>query len=340
MMKRLKTFLGIAILSLFVLSLALASTTLVRAQGDGDTDDDGVDDDLEAENKRVVEVSADGSGFTIHSKRESQAREDELEITVNVASNLKIALHYNAESDSTEFELEFDIVFYKLVEYVDANANGIYDPLTDSKVQEIALTSFSAPSHTTETAADGTTIHVLTAKTTDNVFEIQLRVLEQFNVMNGSMVTPGEGKIDIKITNFPYNQGGSDLALYVRLESQSEYEAESITDDESNGYSSEEAGVETSETGFAGFFTWAESAMIDGVAKPVKASVLAQDEIEPEEHMLYLCYPRGTNIIHDPKIGVEGITTPVSILGYVLLIAVIGGAIAVIAIVYRRRRVQ
>ncbi len=339
-MNRMKIFFGIAIVGLFFISLTFASATLVRAQSASDADHDGVDDTVEAENKRVVEVSTDASGFTIHSKSESQAREDQLEITVNVASNLKIALHYDSESDSGEFELEFDIVFYKLVEYVDVNANGIYDPLEDTKVQELALVSFGAPTYTTETAADGTTIHVLTAKTTDNVFEIQLRVLEQFNVMNGTVVSPGEGKIDIKITNFPYNQGGSDLALYVRLESQSEYEAEAVTDDESNGYSSDEVGVETSETGFSGFFTWAETAMIDGVAKPVKASVLAQDEIEPGEHMIYLCYPRGTNIVHDPKIGVEGITAPTSFLGWVILIAVIGGAIAVVAMVYRRRQAQ
>jgi len=63
-----------------------------------------------------------------------------------------------------------------------------------------------------------------------------------------------------------------------------------------------------------GYFSWENRALVDGATKPVNSSLTKEEE----RVLINLCYPRGTSIIHDPKLGV-GILTPflTPILGYV-----------------------
>ncbi|MHA1211371.1 MAG: hypothetical protein ACTSSH_02815, partial [Candidatus Heimdallarchaeota archaeon] len=53
-----------------------------------------------------------------------------------------------------------------------------------------------------------------------------------------------------------------------------------------------------------GFFSWSEIALVDGVEQPVLASPFEADDFE---HKLYLNYPLGDLIIHDPKVGVMNV---------------------------------
>ena len=67
--------------------------------------------------------------------------------------------------------------------------------------------------------------------------------------------------------------------------------------------------------GFMAGFTWAEFADVDGIQMPVyvtspedvEADDDEDDEDDDDDEKIYIVYPRGTHIYHDPKIGVLGI---------------------------------
>ena len=98
--------------------------------------------------------------------------------------------------------------------------------------------------------------------------------------------------------------GSSQLALYTKLESGIEYEEEDHTEDEKEGYASDEEGVIVKHLDYAGVFTWKENALIDGVSKRVLTSTIEVDDEDENEQKMYLNYPRGSHIYHDPKVGV------------------------------------
>lgn len=124
---------------------------------------------------------------------------------------------------------------------------------------------------------------------------------------NNSLITPTKPKIDIEINNFNFLNSSSKLTLYVSLESSTPYEEHDDTEDEKYGYAISEEAVSTIQNDFTGIFSWSENASVDGVTKLINASALATDDYDSNDQKIYLIYPQGTYIIHDPKIGLEGI---------------------------------
>jgi len=61
--------------------------------------------------------------------------------------------------------------------------------------------------------------------------------------------------------------------------------------------------------GFAADFTWAETALIDGMVMDVLTSPIDTDHDDSDSDKMYIVYPRGAHIYHDPKIGMVGILT-------------------------------
>ena len=66
----------------------------------------------------------------------------------------------------------------------------------------------------------------------------------------------------------------------------------------------DEAEIDILMTDINGFFSWKESAEIDGVTHSVNSSI---HEVSATEQEIYLNYPQGDEIIHDPKIGFENL---------------------------------
>jgi hypothetical protein len=178
----------------------------------------------------------------------------------------------------------------------------------------------------TQTTADNKTISIINATMANGLFSVQLYAVEHWEFINGSWVNPAEVKFDIAIHNFNYSNGGSDLALKTTLVSTTEYAIEYETDDEEAGDASDEEEVKTTANGFTGFFSWTNTTLVDGIEKQVKLSPLSTSG---EDEILYLNYPRGVNIIHDPKIGISGILKMPT--DYTIFIVV--GIIAVIAVI-------
>ena len=280
-----------------------------------DEDDDSVDDDFEDLNERKVQVELDENQIEIESILENGEKKDKIELKLEYnVDGLKIKLSYEEEYDEidssseleTEHELSIEVEFRELIEYIDTDENGMYNESIDQEIQVYNIDSFTTPIYSTISIDENSTLHYLNISTTDGIFTVHIYVAEEFTEVNTILITPTQTKIDIEIKDFNYLETDSQLALYTKLESEEEFYEESETDDEEHGYKNNESGIETIQNGFIGFFTWAESATIDGLEKEIRVSPVESDDDQVNEKV-YINYPRGDLIYHDPTLGIANI---------------------------------
>ena len=285
----------------------------VDPEEDEDDDDDGVDDDYEDENEREVKVEYSDNEIQIESQLKTGDIKDEFQIKVEAGDDLAIKLEYEEETVvdavETELELEFKVVFKSLIEFIDMDGNGIYNTDNDTEIQEYTFEEFDPIVYAPILQPDNSTLHYLNISTVDNVFTAHLFDAGDFMNLSTTVLTPTEVKIDIEINDFPYLNDSSQLAVYTKLETSSEMEEDDETEDEENGYVEEEGGVVTEMNGFMADFTWAENALIDGTVMSVSTTPIDTDDTDSNAEKMYIVYPRGTHIYHDPKIGMVGILT-------------------------------
>ena len=320
---------------------------------DDDEDKDEIDDEYENENERDISVEYDDKEIQIESELKNGASKDQFQIKIEAGDDLGIKLEYESETvtdgSEVELEIEFKVVFKALIEYVDVNADGIFNESIDEEIQDYRLDDFSPIVYLPEIQADNSTLHYLRISTTDGVFTAHAYIAGEFMSLNTTVLTPTEVKIDIEIQNFPYMNDSSQLALYTKLESEYELEEDDQTENEENGFATNESGLSSDMNGFMAGFSWAEQAEIDGIIQNVTVSPVDVDEESPDDEKIYINYPRGTHIYHDPKIGVLGLLeAPPALNGSILdsipgysLWAVFAAAVALMSMLaYSKRRVQ
>lgn len=337
--------LNILVLILFGFLFFTASSGTVLATDD---DSDGIEDEFEDEHKRNVNVDIEEDKIQIESILQSDTSKNKLEFEISNESNglsikVEFTPNYDPLSNTSQIELEFVVTFRKLVEFIDIDSNGIFNELIDQEVSDLMLDDFKLPEYSTFDISLDTQLHYIVFKTSDDVFTAHIYFVEEFDIVNNTLITPSETKIDIEINNYNYLNDTSQLALYTKLESEAEYEFEDETEDEVLDYAENESGTYTMINSFVGFFTWTENATIDGVSKNVLVSEITDDDVEPNEQKIYLNYPRGINIYHDPKIGIEGLfstTTSTSIPGYAILIIGVASIIGITGIIYTIKKKQ
>ncbi|MHA1228551.1 MAG: hypothetical protein ACTSPV_17620 [Candidatus Hodarchaeales archaeon] len=274
-----------------------------------DEDDDGIDDEEEEVNEREVKFEVQNDQVKIESELRTGETRDKIKIEFETSSEPKFRYEYRSRTEMIDFDLEFKVRLYGLIEYVDSNSDGIYNESDDQIVQEMKFESmeFLPIEYTEQKTGTNTTIYIFNTTTTDGVFNVIFYVVGEFALIDGMLNTPTEIKIDIGIHNFPYKNDSSALALQIKLESKTEYEEENESEDEKKGYASDESAVETTINNFTGFFSWSNQVLVDNQNQTVLASPVQEDDIDPNEQKLYLNYPRGIHIVHDPKIGVADI---------------------------------
>jgi LPXTG-motif cell wall-anchored protein len=309
---------------------------------DDDEDDDGIDDDYEDENEREVEFELSNNEAKIESSLQTGDVHNEFEISMKTGDEgLEFEFEYERDNETVETEIEFEVKITELIEYIDTTADGFYNHSDDETVQVVKLDDYIPIEYSVQTI-DTETVHIFYVETTDGVFSATMYVTGEFAEINEVLVAPTQIKIDIGIHNFNYTEDDSVLALKVKLESELEvdYEDDEETEDEEDGRATDEHEVEVSLGDYTGFFSWIETATIDGVEHEVKATPI---EINEEENKLYLNYPRGTEIIHDPKIGMTNLLSNTGLLGTTETLLFAAAALLSIAgliLVFRRRRRQ
>ncbi|MGY5864136.1 MAG: hypothetical protein RTV41_05995 [Candidatus Thorarchaeota archaeon] len=279
-------------------------TTEEETETEDDTTTSTDDDDDDDSNDREVTVIVTDTMVVIESELESGGTEDSFEIEVEVGlDGVEFKIEFETESATNETEREFEVEFDELIEYIDVNDNGVYDNSTDTEVQTLELVSFEPLVYTVESTADGP-VHIIDVLTTDGVFGARIYAVGDFTEVNGSVIAPTQVKIDVMIMNFNFTEVDSQLALKVELSSELETSFDDSTEDEDDGRAVDEAEIDLLMTDISGFFSWKESAEIDGVTHLVNSSI---HEVTATEQEIYLNYPQGDEIIHDPKIGFENL---------------------------------
>ena len=271
-------------------------------------DDNGeVNEDFQKLNQRVVTVENHTDFITIESVLASGDNEGKLIFNISKGDGkLTFKTIYTAYSGSSENEPDFDLSFNAIIEYLDVDANGIYNESIDTTLQQFPLNNFSSIRYWNQLVSDNRTIHIINITTVDGIFSIQIYVVEAFENISTNLIGPNEMKLDISIQNFNFKNDSSNLALKVGLISSATFQSEEQTQDEQEGFASNERGVQTIENDFPGFFSWSKLAKIDGISRIVNSSPVSYDE-GMKNDVIYLSYSRGNIINHDPKIGVAGI---------------------------------
>ena len=337
-----------------------------------DDDKDGIDDEFEEENKRDVEIwigenvvemvsilRHDGLKEIIYSRvkcddgiaiqvlfriiNESDNVDCEEEIESDGDKESENNIECSEYDESIIYELECEVIFRALYEFVDLNDNGVYDHEVDQFIEDYGIYSFQPIVYTPLNISNNNTLHYVLINTTDGVFATHIYFVEEFVVVNDTLITPTQVKIDIEITNYNYNDDSSQLALYTKLRAEEQYEEKEETEDEKKGYATDEKEVSIKSGAYLGIFSWKETAIVDGVEMDVLTNII-DDEEDQYRQRLFMNYPRGNHIYHDPKIGISFIglieqSTP-SILPYILtgtIISVIGVSIIAVVILRKRR---
>ncbi len=298
-----KLFLGGLLVILIVTSFLYIP---VNANGDDD-DEDGVDDDFEQENKREVSVEYSPYEVQISSAISNSVNENEFQIQVKVGSDgLRFEIEYDEDNDENETEIEFDVSITEIIEFRDLSGDGAYNDTEDVE-QVLTLEDFKPIVYSLDTI-DNTSVHVLFIETEDGVFTSTLYISSEFVNVSGVIVAPTQMKIDIGIHDFNYTELDTQLALQIELESELEvdYEDEEDTEDEEYGHAENEQEITINLDSYSGFFSWVETVVVDDIEYNVTITPFVTGS---EDSIMYINYPRGTEIIHDPKIGIEGILT-------------------------------
>jgi hypothetical protein len=284
---------------------------------EGDEDNDDVDDEQERYQHRKMEMEFEENRLRIRSDWGQDNYEDEFEILFDIEDGPYFKLEYENNMHTSENELSFEVKIRELIEYIDKNLNGRFDE-DDDIVNTYSLERpiFKNLSYQKKLSDNNETINLVSTQTEDHVFKMNLYFSNNFSNLNNQVLTPSELKIDFIIDKFPYEEKDTLLALRAMLETDHEIELEVESFDEINGFSENESVFNITTTNNGGFFSWAETAIVDGIEKSVNSTINIQKEetiTENEKNSnqvtnLYFSYPRGNNIFHDPKIGIVSIS--------------------------------
>lgn len=281
-------------LTVALLVLVLTLPTIAVAH---DEDGDHIEDEVEQEMERQLKITTETNTAKVKSEFENQTVENEFQVKLRTDGGVRIDFSFGTEINTTETELEVNVRFRQLIEFVDNNGDGL--PNGYENVQTIDLTNkaFSSPTVTQITSTDDETGYKLETHIQGQtyVFQVIVETFPTFAVVNNTLIAPTESKITIAIKDFPYQQNGS-LALTAKIESEKEIE------EKTNG---DEKELEIKSANATGFFSWNNTAQIDGISKQVKSNTATDNG-----RLVTLAYPNGQNIVHDPKIGIT--LSPVS----------------------------
>jgi hypothetical protein len=298
-----------------------------------DKDGDMIDDSIEDKNKRTINVTMEASEIIIESIKRSESKKDEIRTEISYGTEgISIQTRYRSNLEG-DFGSNSIISFRKIVEFVDINFNGIYDPEIDNAIKNYTLDSFSPATQDDQSISSDTIFSNVKIQTVDKNFTVNFYFVEEFTVIEKSLVSPIQTKLDVEFSEFKFLYSNSSLALLLNLEGEDVFKKIDKTEDEILGLSMNEEGVKSSFEGKDGYLTWDLNASIEDKSVKISASDLLIDPESENVQIMYLSYLRGEIIQHEFKIGIEGLLIMTNLISpeQILLLVVVIGAVSVIA---------
>jgi hypothetical protein len=265
-----------------------------------DVDNDGVDDSLETAEERNELTETTAEYAKIHSEFRNATTQNEFEMKIASLEGIKLELGFSTEINAVKREIESELDFYKLVEFLDGNGDGLPQPGEEVQSIDLKAKTFTTPTITPMTSQDGEKGYRLETHLVNEAYTLQVTadVFPKYAKVDNALVKPTESKVTMAIKGFPYTGPNTQLALVAKMSSEKSIE-------ERSGTTEKEVYIKSANA--TGFFSWAPEAKVDGVAKPVKSSVTNT----LNGKIITIAYPRGAEIAHDPKLGVSVAATTV-----------------------------
>ena len=268
----------------------------------------GVSASAKEAEEREVKADLSQSKAVFESERKAADQKDALKIEFDNGSHY-FNLEYDGEDAGTELEAAIKAELFDLIEWRDVDGNGKYDPKVAAEtVQKIGLGDLVSQSLTTERihveGVEGVKVVGVTAapaKYPDLKMMLTLQMFGEFLKVEGVSIEPTSMKFDIAIDGFPYQETDTSLALYTKVTVDAKDEAK--TEDEASTVAGRSGK-------YLSFFNWAGPLTVDGKASTVghtivKAEGTSQGKEPGLTAELYLLYPRGKSIVHDPILGIR-----------------------------------
>ncbi len=306
---------------------------------------------------RELNCTSEHNRSRIRSQWNQNRTQDAFEIDFITDPLPTIKLDYQPTAKPHDIQLTFTFTIEKIIEFNDVNSNSRYDHTdTIESTYEFENIDFTDIEYNTINQTTNTSLLYMKTQTTDGIFTIELAIANNFTQFNNQYLTPAEMKIDFTIQNYSYQNTTSSLALLMIITTEHNLSVQQESFDEKQGYVKNESAMNISSNKYTGFFSWINTALIDGTLQPVYANYLKEEYTTDtaKEHIQYLSftYPQGSTIIHDPKIGVisqsfttnpeNGINLIDNILGINIylsyILSVIFAAILFIGIITIRKR--
>ncbi|MBN2599127.1 MAG: hypothetical protein JXA75_01200, partial [Candidatus Thermoplasmatota archaeon] len=322
-------------------------------QGGNSTADDNRQQYRYRYQRRYTIMDGTGNYTRLRSHCRDNATGEVFEIIFTIDTVPTLQLSYVPTLDATGSHHHFLLTIEQLIEYNDVNSNGKYDH-TDVILSSLLMSNatFSDITYTNRTTPEGIPLTIIETHTLDHLFSIVIYLVSERTSFSNNTITQKEIKIDFVITDYPFTNQTSQLALITQVETPFNLTTQQNTYDEKQGTATQESGLNISSANRSGFFTWANNAMVDNKTYPVHVTVISNTEHTFNgnnqntytQTQVIFSYPRGENIVHDPKIGVidvlAGILPSVlqfEYLSVVYLIACLVSAIVFYGIVYVRK---
>lgn len=272
-------------------------------------DDEDEKEEKENAHERELKIEQSDKEFKVESELKNGENKDKIEIEFKVEDKAEIKLKYKSKSADLEAKFKYRVSFEKIVEYYDPDQTGFNedrDVLSEYKFKEWDAIQYD------ESTVNGVVVYTINATTADGVFTLILKFSTAVLALGDATLTPNSVKIDVIINNYEYTQTDSSLAVKAKIKTESKLEIEDESVEESEGIVEGETQVGVGLLS-AGFFSWANTAIADGLTIDVLSSTLEEsthedDDLEENEtsKKLYFSFitTNANNIVWDPKVGV------------------------------------
>lgn len=240
--------------------------------------------------KFKLEVNAQKESAQIQSEVERAGIKEKFEAKVEFSSQPVIEVQYQSGSGFQDLESEMKLKISSLVEFTDIDSDGKIGT-SDSILQEISLKDlgFKDLVFSQVDIGNGTIDNVIVAESTDGVFLIRFHIVGQFATLGAISLKPTAIKFDLELQSFPFISNTSLIAI--RFSAESSFE---IKQEDSN-----RVGMDQNNPTY---FSWMNTAKIDQQDRNVTTNI---DFQSGNSVNIDLIYPQGSQIIHDPELGVH-----------------------------------
>jgi hypothetical protein len=289
---------------------------------------------------RQVSIDAGDSQARVRSMGGNGGVGDEIDFELNATNRFTVEMRYAGEVAGEPGQLMARLVFVDLVEFNDTDGDGLLDG-GDTVVSAYSLQQVECErlEYRNTSLGGGVNVHTITARTRDGVFGL-VSSIPDAPFTEGTSMSNSWMKLDIVVEGFPYTQSRTLLALRTRLETTARLTIVENSTGLDSYVAADEGFVGFEEGEVLGFYSWVRNATVDG--KDVRVATTTMTTLGGVE--IAHVYGRGSNVVHDPKLGmplaeavvIEAFDVLAVLLPYAIAAAV--SAVVVVAIFSARRR--